>query len=317
MGQWIQVDISTTTEGIEPVAAVLLEMNLGYVVQDAADFESFLEGKNGHWDYIEDDLMKLQHAPTIVTVYLTDKEQGVHQLAVLTRELDRLKFLADQDAWGALTYTLQGVEEEEWATAWKQYYHPVHITERLTISPQWIDYPQKPGEVVVQMDPGMAFGTGTHESTKLCLEFLDEMIQGGEEVLDIGAGSGILSIAALLLGAKKALGIDIDQVAVETAQENAKINQQEDHVQYLQGSFVDHVTGQYDMIFANIVADAVKTVSEEIPSLLRPGGSFIASGIIDERGDEVAAYLETQGLRVVERKEENGWVSLRSERADG
>ena len=309
MSDWIQVDITTTTAGIEPVAAVLLDLGLGYSVQDSADFESFLEGKQGHWDYIDDELMKLREAPTVITVYLADKKQGVDQLAAITRELDRLRFIAYDNEWGELSYKLSGVNEEDWASNWKNYYHPIKISQRLTICPEWQEYDKAEDETVVLMNPGMAFGTGSHESTRLCLEFLDEIIKGGETVLDVGCGSGILSVAAILLGAKCGIGSDIDQVAVETAIENSRLNEVADRVSYQKGSFAQGVVGRFDIIFANIVASAIISFSPEVKGLLAQGGHFICSGIIDDRADEVKTALEAAGLEIVAAREDKGWVA--------
>lgn len=310
MSDWIQVDILTNTEGIEPVASILLNMGLGYAVQDSNDFDAFLEGKNGHWDYIDEEVMKLKDAPTIVTAYLPNKKQGVDQLAVITRELDRLKKWSYDGEWGELTYTLEGLKEEDWATAWKQYFHPVKITDRIVICPTWEDYDRAGDEIVISLDPGMAFGTGTHETTKLCLETLDDIIKGGENVLDIGSGSGILSIASVMLGAKDSLGVDIDQVAMETGVKNAEQNNVSDKSKFIQGNFVDKVSGEYDIIFANIVADAIIGISKDVNTLLKQDGYYITSGIIDERSDEVESAINEAGFSVKEKREDNGWVAF-------
>ncbi|MFV0402047.1 MAG: 50S ribosomal protein L11 methyltransferase [Oscillospiraceae bacterium] len=310
-GTWMQVDIATTTEGIEPVAALLLQMNLGYSVTDAADFEEFLEGKSGHWDYIDDEVMKLRDAPTVVAAYLADGEQGKAQLDTLRDGLERLRGLDEANQWGPLTFELSSVKEEDWATSWKQYYHPVKIGERLVICPTWEEYEPSEDEVVVRMDPGMAFGTGTHESTKLCLELLQDIADTGKRVLDVGCGSGILAISAVKLGAYDALGVDIDQVSVEVARGNAAENGLEKQVTFRQGSLADGVTGRYDIVFANIVADIILRLLPDISRLLAPGGSLIASGIIDERFEDVADGVREAGLRVVERRDDNGWVALR------
>lgn len=310
MGDWIKVDINTTTEGIEPVAAILLELGLGYVVQDSTDFKNFIEKKEIYWDYIDEEVMKLTDAPTIVTVYLSDKEQGENQLAYIKKELENLKTMDTSSSWGSLDYTLDGVKEEDWATSWKAFYHPVEISPRLIICPQWEDCTPKDGQTLVTMDPGMAFGTGTHESTKLCLELLDEIIKGGETVLDVGCGSGILSISAVSMGSKNAIGSDIDQVAVETAQENAKVNGVADKAVYHVGSFAQGVEGKFDIIFANIVADAIIKFGPNVKELLTDDGYFICSGIIDDRAGEVKRKLMEAGLMIVTAKEERGWVAF-------
>lgn len=311
MGHWTQVDIITSTQGIEVVSAMLASLDLGSIaIQDAEDFKEFLKGKDVYWDYIEDELMELTHAPTVITVYLSQWEQGEEQLAQLPLRLQELKSMDTENAWGPLTFTTQAVKEEDWATNWKQYYHPVPIGERLLICPTWetCDDTQR---TLVRMDPGMAFGTGTHESTKLCLEELDTISTGGERVLDIGTGSGILGISALLLGGDFAEGVDIDQVAVKVAQENARVNGVEDRAVFRKGSFTQFASGQYQIIFANIVADAIMSLAPDVAPLLAPGGQFIASGVIDTRADEVEKHLQAAGLVVIARREDNGWVVFR------
>ena len=306
---WTQAEIETTTAGVEPVGAVLLELGLGgYMVQDAADFEEFLQGKQGRWDYIDDELMKLREAPTVLTAYIAQNAQGAENLSALRQELARLKALDTEKEWGRLSLELCGLNEADWENAWKRYYKPSKIGSRLVVCPSWEEYDPAPGEVVMQLDPGMAFGSGTHETTRLCLAALDEFNPSGRDVLDVGCGSGILSVAAMLLGAGSALGVDIDENAVRVAVENADFNRVA--AKYRCADLTSGVTGQYDIIFANIVADAIRMLSPEIPRFLSEGGVFIASGIIDTRERETTAAIEAAGLKIVRRREQNGWVCL-------
>ena len=306
---WTQAEIETTTAGIEPVGAVLLELGLGgYMVQDAADFEEFLQGKQGRWDYIDDDLMKLREAPTVLTAYIAQNAQGAESLTTLRQELTRLKALDSDGEWGALTLELSGLNEADWENAWKRYYKPTKVGNRLVVCPSWEEYSPTADEVVMRLDPGMAFGSGTHETTRLCLAALDEYNPSGRDVLDVGCGSGILSVGAVLLGAKTALGVDIDENAVRVAAENAEFNGVT--AEYRCADLTTGVSGHYDIIFANIVADAIRMLSPEIPRFLREGGVFIASGIIDTREEETTAAIEAAGLKIVRRKEQNGWVCL-------
>ena len=306
---WTQAEIETTTAGIEPVGAVLLELGFGgYMVKDAADFEEFLQGKQGRWDYIDDDLMKLREAPTVLTAYIAQNAQGAESLTTLRQELARLKALDSEGEWGALTLELSGLNEADWENAWKRYYKPTKVGNRLVVCPSWEEYSPKADEVVMRLDPGMAFGSGTHETTRLCLAALDEYNPSGRDVLDVGCGSGILSVGAVLLGAKTALGVDIDENAVRVAAENAEFNGVT--AEYRCADLTTGVSGHYDIIFANIVADAIRMLSPEIPRFLREGGVFIASGIIDTREEETTAAIEAAGLKIVRRKEQNGWVCL-------
>ena len=207
-----------------------------------------------------------------------------------------------------------GVEQEDWQNAWKKYYHAMDIGERLAIVPGWEDY--RTDRIRIVMDPGMAFGTGTHETTSLCLETLDSLVKGGERVLDIGTGSGILAIAALKLGADSAEGVDIDPMCVRTAGENAARNGVADRFKVLVGDLSDKASGQYNIITANIVAAAILSLAPHVPVLMAPGARFIASGIIDERKDEVLAGLKAAGLEPVEVKEKRGWVCIICEKKE-
>ena len=202
----------------------------------------------------------------------------------------------------------EGVEQEDWQNGWRKYYHPMDIGKRLAIVPSWQEYDTD--RVKLILDPGLAFGTGGHETTSLCLEALDERVRGGERVLDIGTGSGILAIAALKLGAGSAEGVDIDPVAVRTAGENAALNGVADKLTVLVGDLSDKASGRYDIITANIVANAIISLAPAVPGLMAENATFIASGIIDSRRDEVIAALEAAGLTVQEVKEKRGWECI-------
>ena len=237
-------------------------------------------------------------------MYLAPDEDPAEVLALFRARLEA----------AGIGYTLNtaGVEQEDWQNAWKQYYHATEVGKRLAIVPGWEQYDTD--RTVITMDPGMAFGTGTHETTSLCLEVLDSLVKGGERVLDIGTGSGILAIAALKLGAAAAEGIDIDPMCVRTAGENAERNGVQDRFAIKVGDLSAEASGVYDIITANIVAAAILDLAPAVPALLSNGGRFIASGIIDERKQEVLVGLAAAGLQVLEVKEKRGWVCLVCER---
>lgn len=308
---WTQIDIYTTTAGIEPVGAMLLELGVnGYEVRDAADFEAFLEGKPGRWDYIDEALLRLRGAETALTVYLAENGQGEETLGALRRALERLRALDTRGEWGRLEVALRTVREEDWSTAWKQYFKPVKVGERLAVCPSWEEYASAPGEVVVRIDPGMAFGTGTHDSTRLCMRLLEHYVRPCARVLDIGCGSGILAVSALLLGAGEALGVDIDETAVRVAGENAALNGVAERCRFVCGNLTDRVSGRFDLILANIVADIILELAPQVPAFLAEGGVFIASGIIDTREEEVLAELLKEGFSLLAREISRGWVAL-------
>ncbi len=311
MDTWTQVEVFTTSQGIEPLTAALMDLGIsGCSIQDAADFEEFLEGKQGRWDYIDQDLFKLRDRESSVTFYLADNNQGREQLLQVKDALARLKAQDTDGAWGRLEMVTTTVREEDWANNWKKYWAPDRIGERLVVCPTWEHWDASPGDVVLRLDPGMAFGSGSHHSTRMCLELLQEQMRGGETVLDLGCGSGILSLAALLLGAKSAQGTDIDEVAVQVARENAALNGVGHLARYEVGNLAQGITGTFDIVFANIVADIILQLVPDLPRLLNPGGMVITSGIIDSRSAEVEQALAAAGFAIAQKKEQGGWVAL-------
>lgn len=310
---WSKATLTTTSAGIEIVSAFLIEQGVGGVeIQDAQDFNDFLSGTEIHWDYVDESLMKLKKEPTTVTFYLPDNAQGADTLLAIRSGLQTLPSLCPGVDLGALTLSCGTVREEDWATVWKQYYHPTPIGDKLLVVPSWEqDSAVLNGRIPLVLDPGMAFGTGTHASTRLCLELLQNAVRPGDAMLDVGCGSGILAVASLLLGAGQAVGVDIDELAAKIALENAALNGVEDRLTTFVGDLTDKIHGSFDVICANIVADVIIRLCPDIPQFLKPGGVFITSGIIDTRKDDVVAALEAAGIRITELKEDEGWVAIR------
>lgn len=299
--QWTDLCITVPRAGADAAEAVAAGISgSGIYIEDYADLEQQVEAI-AHVDLIEPELKAKDRTHVRVHLYLAPDEPDVPGIVELVRE--RL-MRAEAD----FQLTVSGVEQADWENGWKKYYHALDIGTRLTVCPSWEKAPA--GRVVLRLDPGMAFGTGTHETTSLCLEELDRRIRGGERVLDVGCGSGILGIAALLLGAREAEGIDIDPMCVRTAAENAALNGLAGRFEVHVGDLSEQAHGLYDVVCANIVANAVKALSPAVPALLAPGGVYLASGIISERSAEVAAALEACGLAVDEVREKRGWVCL-------
>ena len=299
--EWTDIRLTVAkadAENAEAVATLIAEG--GIYIEDYSDIEQQV-AEIAHVDLIEQELLDKPRDTVIIHLYLEPGASQVETLALIA---------ARMEAAGIPPYTVEteGVEQEDWQNGWRKYYHPMEIGSRLAVVPSWQQYDTD--RVKLILDPGLAFGTGGHETTSLCLEALDEQVRGGERMLDIGTGSGILAIAALKLGAASAEGVDIDPVAVRTAGENAALNGVQDKLTVLVGDLSDKASGTYDIITANIVANAILSLAPAVPGLMAEGATFIASGIIDSRKDEVIAGLEKAGLSVVEVKEKRGWECI-------
>ncbi len=298
--QWTDLCIAVPKSQADSAEAIATGISgSGIYIEDYSDLEAQVEAI-AHVDLIEQELLDKDRSRVLVHLYLSPDENPAEVIELLHQRL----------AAAQLDYQLStaGVEQEDWENGWKAYYHAIDIGRRLAVVPSWEEHPTS--RTVLKLDPGMAFGTGTHETTSLCLEVLDRLVQGGERMLDIGTGSGILAIAALLLGAAQAEGVDIDPMCVRTAGENAALNGVSDRLTVLVGDLSDKASGKYQLITANIVANAILHLAPAVPALLEKGGSFIASGIIDTRRDEVIDGLAAAGLEVYEVLEKNGWVAL-------
>lgn len=303
--EWTDIRITVPQQYAETAEAIAtMVSNGGIYIEDYSDLEQ-QAWEIAHVDLIEQELLDKPRDIVIVHMYLAPDENPAEVLPLFRERLDA----------AGVPYTLDtaGVQQEDWQNAWKKYYHAMDIGSRLAIVPGWESYDTD--RIRITMDPGLAFGTGTHETTALCLELLDSLVQGGERVLDVGTGSGILAIAALKLGAREADGVDIDPMCVRTAGENAERNGVADCFRVLVGDLSDKAEGVYDIITANIVAAAILSLAPAVPALMAPGAKFICSGIIDERKDEVLAGLQASGLRPVEIKEKRGWVCILCEKA--
>ena len=298
--QWTDLCITVPKHQADAAEAIAVDIaGSGIYIEDYSDLEAQVEAM-AHVDLIEQDLLDKDRSKVLVHLYL---EPGKNPAQVIDQLHQKLQAAQVEYQLGTA-----GVEQEDWENGWKAYYHAIDIGRRLAVVPSWEEHPTD--RVVLKLDPGMAFGTGTHETTSLCLEALDGLVQGGERMLDIGTGSGILAIAALLLGAQSAEGVDIDPMCVRTAGENAALNGVADRLQVLVGDLSDKASGKYRIITANIVANAILSLAPAVPALLEDQGTFIASGIIDTRRDEVIEGVKRAGLDVVDVKEKNGWAAL-------
>ena len=312
---WTQVDIYTATPAIDLLSVRLQDLGIrGCMVQDAEDFQEFLEQKDGKWDYLEDGLMELASCETCVTVYLPEDAQGAETLAALRAMLAQMKAEDTEGQYGRLEAVCSGIREEDWANNWKKYYKPFRVGKTLVVKPSWEDIIPAAGDRILEIDPASTFGTGQHHTTKLVMEALEDIVKPGAKVLDLGCGSGILSIASLLFGAEKVTMCDIFENAVKTASENVeKNNFTHEHYTAYCGNIIDDAelrsklgTG-YDVVCANIVADVIIGMSPLFAGFMKPDATLIVSGIIDERLDEVNAALTENGFVIADSRSEEGW----------
>ena len=313
MDSFIQIDIYTSSQAIDGITGALAEYGItGFMIQDSADFEDFLADKNANWDYVDDELMGLKTVEPHITLYVHENAQGAETLAAIRGLVGGYKANNSDGYYGNIRIELANVKEEDWANNWKKYYKPFRVGKSLIIKPSWEDVEPKDGDRILEIDPASTFGTGQHHTTKMVMEMLEDIISGGERVLDLGCGSGILSIAALLLGAREVAICDIFENAVKTAAENIEKNKFTSFNAYCGNIIEDKalrekIGGGYDVICANIVADVIIAMSPLFEEFLNDGGKLMVSGVIDERVDEVTAALSENGWKVVNAKNEEGW----------
>ena len=316
---WLEVTIETAKPMLDVLCALLTDIGFkGFSVYDPDDFDELMAGRVGHWDYLEEGLQEaLTQGVPSVTVYVPENAQGAEQMTALRSLLSQLKNRADAEEFGSLNLFSKGIREEDWANNWKHYFKPLPIGERLWVTPTWVDDPVPAGRTPLYIDPGSSFGTGQHDTTKLCLGFLERVVKPGAKVLDIGCGSGILSIGAMLLGAGSAVAIDIEQNAAEAAAENAERNGiHAESYKTLCGNILEDAAlakslgDGYEVVCANIVADILIAMRDLFVRYMKNGASLLLSGIIDERLDEVLAAMKASGLTVSEVVESAGWAAV-------
>ena len=307
--KWLEVCLDTRHGELEPLCARLTANGVtGLVIEDEEDFKDFLEQNRQYWDYVDEGLAQRMKGASRVKFYVPDNEEGQKQLR---------QYLVGLEEDEPQTVSLR---EEDWATSWQKYYQPIPVGMRIHIVPDWMrGEPVPDGRVPLYLHPGLTFGTGAHPTTQLCLELLEEVLRPGDKVLDLGCGSGILSIAAMNLGAGRALGVDIDPKSVDVAYENAELNGiGRDRYTVRAGdvlsdkALVEELagTGPYRVVLANIVSDVIIPLSAQVGRYMSSDGVFMCSGIIDTRADEVEGALKKNGLTILERIERDGWCAL-------
>ena len=304
--KWAEISIHTTQEATEAVAAVFHELGAGGVVIEDPDLIQSYR-RSGNWtDCIFPDEPAVDFVK--VVAYLPSDEELPGKLRILSTRIDELAGHSLDKGKGTIRW--REVREAEWADSWKQYFHTSRIGERFVVKPSWEEYVPQPDDIVLDLDPGMAFGTGTHGTTILCLESIEDMVKPGMTVFDVGAGSGILSIAAAKLGAVMVKAVEYDAMATDTARQNVAVNGVGSIVEVSRGDLLDGITGQADIIVANLIADLILKLAPALPAHLKPTGCFVGSGIIKERLPDVTNALAQQGLSVTRVTEAGEWAAV-------
>lgn len=303
---WIELTIVTSSQAVEIVSAILYNTDVqGIAIEDSKDVE-FQKKNKGDWDYFDETLLNIKEG-AVIKAYYREDENFPKYLKYIEDSVENLEQFGFDKGEGLVTASK--VNEEDWENNWKKYYKPAKVGEKIVIKPIWEKYQNSSEDIVLELDPGMAFGTGTHETTRMCIESLEKYVKEEDVVFDIGTGSGILAIAAAKLNAKKVIGVDLDEVAVDSAKKNVALNEL-NNIEIIHGDLMEVVKGKANIIVANIIADIIILLSKGVKNFLEKGGYFISSGIIKERKEEVVDALKENGFKIKEVKEQGEWVCV-------
>lgn len=303
-GTWIEIRVITTSEALEPVSGIFYALDCkGVAIEDPNDI---LEREQGPltWDFADINVLEHKGKVAVVKGYFAEEDNIDNIVKYIEEKLLELKEMGFN--LGDYKVEIEKMHEEDWANTWKQYYKPTKVGDKIVVKPIWEEYEPKEEELLVVLDPGMAFGTGTHETTRMCIQALEKYVKKDSVVFDVGCGSGILAISAAKLGAKKAVGVDLDPVAVESSLENIKYNNL-DNIEILHGNLLDVIEGKADIVVANIIAEVICILTEDVSKAINPGGYFITSGIIHDRVDMVTNKLEECGFTVEKINKDGEW----------
>lgn len=305
---WIRITVKTTTEGSDVVSEILSGISAGgVIIEDAADIRAYNRPKE-EWDYIDENLAQGYDEEVCVRGFISEEDDLSAAEQFIAQELQKIKDNAPEYPWGSLQMEIETVKDENWAENWKKYYKPFKPGKYIVIKPSWEEYTPQPGELVLEMDPGAAFGTGTHETTRMCIILLEQYVKKGAAVLDVGCGTGVLAMCAALLGAQSVHAVDIDAEAVKVAKAN--IESGGFNICAETGNLLENRYENADLIVANIIADAVMKLAPAAKEHLNDGGIYIVSGIINERADEVENCLSSLGFKKVQRLTQGEWTAM-------
>ena len=303
-GTWIEVRVITKSEALEPISGIFYSLDCkGVAIEDPEDILGREQGPLT-WDFADINVLEHKGKVAVVKAYFAEEDNIEDVLQYVNERLTELKEMGLD--LGEAKVEHEKMYEEDWANTWKQYYKPSKVGEKIVVKPIWEEYEAKDGELVVDLDPGMAFGTGTHETTRMCIQALERYVKEESTVFDVGCGSGILAIAAAKLGAKLAVGVDLDPVAVESSIENVGYNNL-NNIEILHGNLVEVIDGKADIVVANILAEIICILTDDVKRVLKDGGIFITSGIIHDRVDMVCEKLEATGFEVIEKNRDGEW----------
>jgi len=304
--EWLELTVTTSSEAVEAVCGILYNTGVkGISIEDPDDIE-YKKKNQGDWDYFDEELLKVKDG-AIVKGYYKKDESFEDYLNYIKKAIENLRNFGIDKGKG--TITVNKVKEEDWENNWKKYYKPTKIGDKIIIKPIWEKYEASSDEIIVEIDPGMAFGTGTHETTRMCIEALEKYVSPNATVFDIGTGSGILAIVAAKLNAKKIIGVDLDPVAVDSAKQNVSYNGLT-NIEILHGNLMDVVNDKAELVVANIIADVIIFLAEDIKKFIMPNGYFITSGIIKDRKDDVVNKLINTGFEIEEVNIQGEWVCI-------
>ena len=303
-GTWIEVRVITKSEALEPISGIFYSLDCkGVAIEDPEDILGREQGPLT-WDFADISVLGHKGKVAVVKAYFAEEDNIEDVLEYVNERLTELKEMGLD--LGEAKVEHEKMHEEDWANTWKQYYKPTKVGEKIVVKPIWEEYEAKDGELVVDLDPGMAFGTGTHETTRMCIQSLEKYVKEDSTVFDVGCGSGILAIAAAKLGAKLAVGVDLDPVAVESSIENVGYNKLK-NIEILHGNLVEVIDGKADIVVANILAEIICILTDDVKRVLKDGGVFITSGTIHDRVDMVCEKLEATGFEVMEKNRDGEW----------
>ena len=308
--KWTEVQIKTTTEAEEIVTNIMYDLGVtGLAIEDPKDIIAFQQSEED-WDFIDSSLIKQDYEGVIIKGYFPESEDLIDKIELIRNSIEKNPPGDLNKSLGEVI--IAEVYEKDWAEAWKKYYKPIKIGEKIVIRPTWEKYEETDDEIIIELDPGMAFGTGTHETTTMCIEALEAYVKADDLVYDIGCGSGILSIVAAKLGAQRVIGVDLDELCTRVSKENISLNKVEDLIEIKQGNLLDVVCGKADIIVSNIIAEVIVDMIGSLKDYLKTEGIFIASGIIAEKIDMVEKALIENGFKILGTKVMGEWVSITS-----